>query len=214
MTEFEKTIYNKYLAVTRSSQNKPFKLRKNFKDFDDINLSLVKKLSLFFKKFKHVDMDTFFKAPFEIYIDNNGFDLKFYTTQRALKVYTLYMQRQAQGKPDTEEQLYNIKKSLQYILTFCNNKKIEIEDYINHKTNNTFTFLIHLKEHKINIYTLYGFSEFEDNISQIDGGYLRFILGEFVDNLPVFRTNFMSSRIAKPFIRSGLKRLKQLQQSS
>ena len=214
MNSFEQAIYNKYLAISRSSQDKPFKLRKDFSNFDDVKTGYVKKLALFFNKFKHVDMDTFFKAPFEIYIDNNGFDLKFYTSQRALKVYTLYVQRQALTKPDTDDQLYNIKQSLQYVLTFCNKNNIDIDEYIHHKTNNTYTFLIHLKEHKINIYTLFGFDAFEKNFKSTDPGYLEFLLGTFVDNLPTFRTNFMSSTHAKNFVRKGLDKLKQIQKTS
>ena len=158
-------------------------------------------------------MDTFFKAPFEIYLDPQGFDLQFYTTQRALKVYTLYIQRQANTKPDTDEQLYSIKQSLQYILTFCKSENIDISDYINHKTNNTYTFLLHLKAHKINIYTLFGFDSFEENIESVDRGYLEFVLGTFVDNLPTFRTNFMSSTFAKNLVRQGINKLKQIQKN-
>ena len=214
MTNFEKSIYNKYLAVTRSSQGKPFKLRKNFDIFEDTDLFYIKKLSLFFNKFKHVDMDTFFKAPFEIYLDNKGFDLKFYTTQRALKIYTLFKQRQATAKPDTDEQLHNIKKSLQYILAFCNDVDITIDQYINHTTNNTYTFLLHLKEHKVNIYALFGYPEFEENLASMERGYLKFLLGEFIDNIAMFRTNFASSKYAKQLARDGIDRIKQIQQSS
>ena len=69
ITLSEKNIYNKYLAVTRSSQGKPFKLRKQFDDLDDHKTACLKKLSLFFNKFKHVDMDDFFSAPWRIYND-------------------------------------------------------------------------------------------------------------------------------------------------
>lgn len=211
VTQQEKLIYNKYLAITRSAQDKPFKLRKKFDNIDDTTIACLRKLSLFFNKFKHVDIDTFFRAPWEIYIDKGTFDLKFYTTQRALKVYTLYIQRQAQRKPDTEEQLYDIKKSLQYIYRFCNNNNISIDQYTSHVTDGIPTFILHLKEHNVNIYTLFGFTDFESKMSQLDHDHLKFILGDLATNLNQFRTNYITSKHAKTFIKLAINKIKQNQ---
>lgn len=204
MTDSEKRIYNKYLAVTRSSQGKPFKLRKDFSSFDETDYVYVHKLYLFFKRFSHIDMDEFFHAPFAIYIDNKDFNLKFYTTQRALKVYTLYMQRKASASPDSEDQLYNIKSSLKYISTWCVDNNISPGEYIEHKTNNTYTFLIHLKQHKVNIYNLFAFDKFESILAKIEQDYLEFIIGSYATNLDRFRTKFIKSKLAKELARRGL----------
>jgi hypothetical protein len=211
VSQQEKHIYNKFLAVTRSAQNKPFKLRKKFDNLDDTTILCLKKLSLFFNRFSHVDADIFFKAPWEIYLDKGVFDLKFYTTQRALKVYTLYMQRQAQKKPDHEEQLYDIKRSLQYIYRFCVNTNISIDEYTSHMTSGLNTFVLHLKEHNVNIYTLFGFGDFETKLRQLDREQLKFILGDIITNLAEFRTNYMSSQHAKTFIKLGINKIKQNQ---
>jgi hypothetical protein len=214
MTPVEKLIYNKYLAISRSSQDKPFKLRKDFSNMDETTSLHIKKLSLFFNKFKHIDMDSFFKAPYEIYIDDISFDLSFYTTQRALKVYTLYVQRTASSKPDNDDQLHDIKRSLRYILSFCIQNNIDVQDYINHKTNDTYTFLLHLKEHKVNIYTLFGFTEFENNISSVNRELSMFIAGSYIENLPKFRTNYVTSSRAKILIKQGLTKISDIQQKS
>lgn len=211
INDFEKLIYNKYLATSRSLQNKPFKLRKDFSKIDENTVHMLKKLSLFFNKFKHVSIDDFFSAPFNVYSDNVGFDLKYFTTQRALKVYTLYINRRAMSKPDTEEQLYDIKKSLQYILKFCSRNRLEVGDYINHKTNNIYTFMLHLKEHHVNIYTLFGFTNFESNMKQMDHDHVKFMLGELQSNIPTFRTNYMSSTRAKNFIKLGIQKIQTIQ---
>jgi hypothetical protein len=213
ITEHDKLIYNKYLACSRSAQGKPFKLRKDFSKIEETTLHQLKKLSLFFNKFKHVAIDDFFKAPWSIYSDHIGFDLGFYTTQRALKVYTLYTQRRATAKPDTEEQLYDIKKSLQYILKFCTIHKINIHEYVNHKTNNIYTFMLHLKEHNVNIYTLFGFENFENNMNEIDRDHINFMLGELLQNIPIFRTNYLSSQRAKTFINLGIKKIQDIQKN-
>ena len=214
MTSIEKHIYNKYLAISRSSQNQPFKLRKDFSTLDDTSTLHVMKLSLFFNKFKHIDMDAFFKAPYEIYVDDIAFDLSFYTTQRALKVYTLYTQRNALSKPDNDEQLHDIKRSLKYILSFCVHNKIKITEYIDHMTNGTYTFLLHLKEHKVNIYTLFGFPNFEQNLSSIERELLKFIAGGYIENISTFRTNYMSSSRAKSLVKQGLLKIQEIQQKS
>ena len=213
LSQQEKFIYNKFLATTRSIQNKPFKLRKRFDNIDDLTTVCLKKLSLFFNRFKHVDVDKFFRAPWEMYIDKGNFDLKFYTTQRALKVYTLYIQRQAMRKPDTEEQLYDIKQSLKYIYRFCNNTNITVDEYMSHKTGDIHTFMLHLKEHKVNIYTLFGFPNFENKMKQFDTDHLKFMLGDIATNLSEFRTNYITSQHAKNFIKLGLDKIKQNQKT-
>ena len=58
MTNYEKNIYNTYLRISRSQQNSPYKLRKNFNNFEDTeNYVYVKRLAGFFRSYKHVDLD-------------------------------------------------------------------------------------------------------------------------------------------------------------
>jgi len=91
VTQLEKNIYNSWLATTRSSTGKPFRLRKNFDDFEsDKNYFFVQKLSRFFTKYKDIDLRDFFVAPYKVYSDNILYDLKFYISQKAIKVYKIY----------------------------------------------------------------------------------------------------------------------------
>ena len=72
ITNQERYIYNTYLRVSRTKQNKPYKYRKDFKDFTNHDqYFFVKKLSLFFNKFSHISIDRFFTAPYELYPDDN-----------------------------------------------------------------------------------------------------------------------------------------------
>ena len=103
MTHLDKSIYNTYLRVSRTKQNKPFRYRKNFDKFDDDpSFVFVKKLSLFFTKFPHIKLNDFFEAPYNVYLDNSPYyDLKYYTTPKAVKVYGLYMKkRDAEDSPE------------------------------------------------------------------------------------------------------------------
>lgn len=210
----EQQLYNKYHAVTRSCLNKPFKLRKDFSGFEEKypdRVFYIKKLALFFNRFRHISPDDFFKAPFDIYQDPGNFDLKFYTSQRALKVYTMYMQKSQLKSPDSDDQLAAIKKSLEYILKFCNNNNMQIQQYTQHVTGNIPTFVLHLKECRVSLYTLFGFEDFETILSSADQEHINFMIGEIMNTLPKHRTLFASSSLAKKFVRSGISRIKELQ---
>ena len=90
MTQFEQVIYNKYLAISRLMLKKPFKLRKDFKGFENTkNYLYVQKLANLFNRNPEIDLQLFFEAPFKIYKDESYFDLKFYNSRKALKVYRI-----------------------------------------------------------------------------------------------------------------------------
>ena len=92
MTDNEKDIYNKYLRISRTAKNKPYKLRLNFDGFEnEENYTHIKKLQLFFEKYSHVKIEDFFNAPYIVYPKTDQiFDLKFYCSYNATKVYSLY----------------------------------------------------------------------------------------------------------------------------
>lgn len=91
-TDFQKQLYNVHLSVSRSVKNQPFKLRKDFSKIDSKTDFCLKKLSYFFETHKDIKPKDFFKAPYEIYTDTEYFDLKFFTTQRAINVYKIFME--------------------------------------------------------------------------------------------------------------------------
>ena len=91
MTEFEKQIYNTWLAVTRSGVGKPFKLRKKWEDFDKKpEYGQVRRLVRLFAKFPGINISDFFKSPLMVYPEPYEYDLRFYTTPKALKCYRIY----------------------------------------------------------------------------------------------------------------------------
>jgi hypothetical protein len=92
MTDFEKTIYNTWLAVTRSSQGKPFKLRKTWKDAEEqIDYMSIKKLAKMFMRYDNINIDEWFKSPYSVYPETTvQYDLKFYTQMKAFNCYRLH----------------------------------------------------------------------------------------------------------------------------
>ena len=208
ITEFEKYIYNSYLKVTRSSSDLPYKIRKNFEKVDDKLYLAIKKLSLFFKKYPHIKVEEFFKAPYSIYPDEKYFPIEYFYSLKAIKAYTVFNSKQINLDPDSEEQLTNIKKSLIYIFNFCKQKNIQINNYIFHKTNNEYSFLLHLKEHNVNVYALLGFTNFEKVLKSCNAEITKFIIGDNVyDNVQNFRTKLYNSKKASKLVDLGLKKL-------
>ena len=90
-TDFEKNLYNVYLKELRGAKNQPYKKRKNFEKVNETISLCLKKLAIFFNNNKDVNPSDFFKAPYSIYPEGETFDLKFYTTQRAIKVYKIFL---------------------------------------------------------------------------------------------------------------------------
>ncbi len=96
-TDFEKAIYNAHLKESRSAKNQPYKLRKDFSKVNSTVTLCLKKLSDFFTKHKEISPNDFFKAPYFVYPEGETFDLKFYTTQKAISVYKIYRDSQKVG---------------------------------------------------------------------------------------------------------------------
>jgi hypothetical protein len=89
-TDLEKAIYNAHLRESRSAKNQPYKLRKDFSKINSTTTLCLKKLSSFFTKHKEIKIEDFFKAPYFVYANGENFDLKFFTTQKAISVYKIY----------------------------------------------------------------------------------------------------------------------------
>lgn len=208
ITEFEKHIYNSYLKVTRSSSNLPYKFRKDFEKVDDKLYVALKKLSSFFKKYPHIKVEDFFKSPYLLYKDEKYFPLEYFISLKAIKSYTVFNKQQINLDPDSEEQLANIKKSLVFIYNFCRSQNIPVKNYIFHKTNNEYSFMIHLKEHNVNVYALLGFTNFEKLLKGSDAEIAKFIIGdEIYNNIQIFRTRLYNSKKASKLVELGLKKI-------
>jgi len=209
LTDYEKLIYNTHLRISRSKKGLPFKYRKDFDFLNDVYINSLKKITIFLAKFPHIKIEDFIKAPYEIYSDEQHFELDYYTTLKATKAYTLYMKRREFLDPDNDEQLKNIVESLKYISSFCKEHDIDVSEYIQHRTGNSFSYILHLKEHRVNVYSLFGFQAFESSIRAQDSELLKFILGDdFHNNLPTFRLKFFASKKAKTLVELGMQKIK------
>ena len=213
ITDQEKFIYNTYLRKSRTKQNKPYRIRKDFAKFDESEYYIyVRRLGLFFKKFQHIRIDNFFDAPYELYPEEDTlYDLKFYASSRGIKVYSLYMDHLDQSNPDTEYHIQYIKNSLLSIFKFCRDNNVEIQDYAKQIIGDVPAFVLHLQRRDVSVYTLFGFDGFESEISKVPDSRLNFTLGKnFTSLLAQYRSRYYNSNKSKQITKQGIKKIKQL----
>jgi hypothetical protein len=203
ITELEKHIYNKHLAVSRKIKNKPFKTKKDFSNIiNSEKIRYLKRLAIFFKKHPDIDFDIFFSAPYKLYPDVEYFGLDYFSTLRAIKSYTLYKKMVSLQKPD--EQLEHIKKSLEFIAKFCINHNLYFHQYSQHRTADLYTWMKHYKENKINIYVMFAFSNILTSVKSLAHDVQRFFLSEFVDQFEHYYSNFANSTETKIYFSKAI----------
>lgn len=199
MTEKEKYIYNSYLGTSRKINNQPFTCRKNFDDFEQKpEYIAINKLNLFFSKFPNINVKDFFEAPFNVYSDKH-FDLNFYTTQKAIKAYTIYQNKFLPYNPDYEQTLIKIKDSFHFIYNFCKQNSILIENYANFTSPGSkwHDFMMHVKERNVVIYAMFVFPNFDNALNKYDNEIKDFVFGEIFSNINFYRTKYYTSNKAK-----------------
>ena len=210
ITSTEKRIYNTFLAISRKKQNKPFKLRQDFEDFEqDEKFPAIKKLAYFFERFPNIDINDYFLAPYSIYVndENTYYDLQFYLSQKARSVYTMHMKKKESVDADSEENLKKCRESLMFIYKYCKSKDCSVKEYLVIKEENSLlpAFAVHLKHRDINVYALFAFEDFENKFFQIPADLLEFIFGSLYNDFAQLRRKFVMSEKCKQICRSGLK---------
>ena len=200
LNKFEQSIYNAYLKVYRISSGGGFyKPRKDFSDFTESNPNYmyIKKLAIFFTKYKHINVNDFLSAPYEIYKDNKPYYLDFYISQKAITVYNAYIKRLQEQSPDSEGNTQRIYDSLKFLTKFCVENKITPEQYLDFKTPGYAVedFYIHILERKMSIYVLINIVDFDRKVYRIDEELREIYLGNILDNLSSFRVKLYRSSI-------------------
>lgn len=204
----EKIIYNLFLKISRTHAGLPYRYRKQWHGFEETpHYQHVLRLKNFFHRNKSVDVNEFFSAPYTVYPGESGFDLTFYSSPKAIKIYTMAQKKKLFLPPDNQYHLNNIAKGLKYIFRFCKEKNILLSEYLKYKTGVQPIFITHLKERRISIYNLFAFENMDRELREVDPGILKFTLGEIYDNIDMFRTKYFTSKIAKKVATLGLKKL-------
>jgi hypothetical protein len=199
ITELEKHLFNKHLAVSRSEKNKPFKLKKDFSNIVDTDKhKFLKRISTLFEKHPEINPDLFFKAPYKLYPDVEYFGLDYFSTMRAVKSYTTYKKQIFLQDPDS--QLEQIKESLTFITKFCIENNIYFHQYPQHRSSDLFTWMQHYKQNKINIYSVMGFPNIFSSAKSLAEDVQKFFVSEFIDQFQNLYILYNKSAELKPYI--------------
>lgn len=201
-------IYNAYLGTSRRAMNQPWKARKNFDDFEKTPDGIIcRKLEMFFKKFPQISPYEFFKAPYEVYNDGSTFPLNFYTTQKAIAVYTALQKQKQEESPDTENQIKNIKESLKHIAKRCFEQKITLEQYSSTKSGYSYApdSFVDFAEKRINIYVLIKLPFFDAQLNSLNLQDKELYLKETFNNIAKYKMRLNVSTRAKTLIDEGLR---------
>lgn len=203
LTKEEENIYNNHLIISRSVKNQPFKIRQDFSKIDSTTTLTLKKLVLFFNRHQNIKQKDFFKAPYEYYGVDNHFDLAFYITPKALKCYSLAMNKKERQDPDSEESIQQVKDSCSFIYRFCLNNNLSLETYKTALSGTMPILLQHLKDHHINFYIIHALNA-TSTLQRVESDLLDFFIKDFNNLLNETRINYVKSQRLKGVTKKAL----------
>lgn len=197
LTDFEKRLYNCYLASLAKANNRPYRRRINFDKLPDETYVSLKKLS---QQLSHteIDLNVFFDAPYTIHPDDKYQKIGYYLTPKAIKCYTMVVARRDKLDADSEESLEYVRAGLKFLLEYCIENKLTIDEYKNAKTENAIPIaLLHLKQHKINFYIIHAL-DLQSEFYKLGVDWLSFFISNFENIFRDTKVKFNKSAQLKP----------------
>lgn len=203
ITDYEKKIYNIFLTVSRKVKNKPVKQRQNFDNLQPDIYNSLKKVSYLLQRNTHIPPVDFFTAPYEYYGSDEYFSINFFTTVKAIKCYTLYVEQRERSDPDNIETINWCLECCKFIFKFCKDNNITLSQYKVLNNGTTPIILQHLKEHRINFYIIHGL-ECERVVKSVETDLLNFFIKDFYNIYNDTRLRFQQSINLKHKVRKAL----------
>lgn len=205
MTEFQKRIYNSFLRAYRINNNQPFRSKKDFSNIENEKLNELVKLEKFFAKHPHLFSNDYFDAPYKLYNEEKKYySLKYYASYKGMSTCLEYFKLLQSSDP--EKQIDYLKQSLKFIAEFCIEKNISLDSYVKYKSVCQYDCLIHLKEHKISWYCVFGIPKLFDVIYDLPSDEFELYFGTNIDMNDI-KNKFDKSQRAKELFREGLKKI-------
>lgn len=191
---YEQNIYNTFLKTTR--QQKGFTPRKNFKNIDDEQYVLIKKVSKTLKN-KKINPDLFFNAPYQLHAEKYV-PLKFYSTFNAISTYRKYIEEIELTDPDNPFNITQLRNSMKYIYQQCSDNNIKsCKDYLLLQKGIYPNYILDLKEGNVSFYSLIALDLCENKIN-LEKKIVEFACKRFYNTLSSLRTRFTFSKKIKP----------------
>ena len=202
ITELEKYLYNRHLVASRTARNKPFRLKTQFDDIVNTDKhKFLQKISVLFAKHPELNADVYFMSPYKLYPDVAYFALDYFASMRAIKSYTIYKKQLLVEDPDS--QLEDVTLSLRFIANFCIKEQIYFYAYTQHRTGDVYTWMLHYKQNKINIYSLFEFTNVHSSVSQLTQDVQNFFVHDFVEQFHNLKMKYIKSNKIKPYIQTA-----------
>lgn len=202
LSNYDKVLYNTYLKVTRTHQNKKYKYRKNFDDFDEYQVRILKKISSIISK-KNIDQDYYFKASYELYDDSDYYPLEYFSTFKAIKRYDMWVKHLYYNNPLHEVIQKQIKDGFMHIHKICKENNLSsAEEYFRLKCYSDYPlFLIDLNDRKICYFNIIGVDNFYSMTKYISEEVIDFLVKEFNNEASSIRRVIYSNNKLRDFIR-------------
>ena len=140
-----------------------------------------------------------------VYKDEEHFPLNFYTTQKAIAIYTTVEKQKKEELPDTESQIEDIKKTLKHIAGTCLRQKTTLTDYCKAKEGYTYKVFNDYNNKLINVYVLIKLPFFENQLNSLNPQDKLLYLKDAANNIQKYKMRLNSSIRAKKLIDEGLK---------
>ena len=197
------------MKTLRTSQNKPYRFRKNFEKFEENpNYNNIRKVANLFKSCPHILLEDYFIAPYKVYQlddETSTYTLDFYGSMRALGCYKQYMTIKELDDPDEEHQIEFIKTSFQFILKYCLDNKITFKQYITHKRGFTYVWMTHYAEKKISLLCLLDNDNIYDIIMGMEAEHRTLLLGDLSERFYSIKSKYLKSNRAKIVVNKSIK---------
>lgn len=204
ISNFQKKIYNDYLVTSRKSKGEPFKIRKNFDNLDEDKIDTLNRLERMFENYPNINIELFFRSPYETFEGEDHFPLDFYLSQRAKKAYALYMKKIEIEDPDSDESIQRFIKSLKFIKNFCKEKQLTLEEYPLYIENKIPSMVEHLKSHDINMYTIHSLGVSKMGV---ENRILDFMFNDFWITFQKTKNKFFLSKKMKPLAKKAITKI-------
>lgn len=197
ITEYDKRIYNEYLASIAAANNRPYRRRVNFDNLKDDVYVTLKRLSHMLRD-THIDLKTFFSAPYSVHTDVKFQPLKFYLSSKAVITYTIIVNNRARLGADSVENLEYVKSGLKFVYEYCAENNLTLDEYKTSVTDNNIpTALLHLQQHKINFYIVH-LLDMQCILYKLGVDWLTFFISDFENLFRDTKVKYNKSEQLKP----------------
>lgn len=187
-TDPQRQIYNYWLRAIAEKSGRPYRNRKNFDNFSDIQVIELGKLEMFFERNKIEDIQNYFTSVLG-YFQEKSLPLDFFTTSKASTAFAKTLKfKQFRERTDTEFITESL-DSLVFIFGFCAEHNIKPDEYINfsREQGSLPVWLEHIQKGKIFPGVMMCWDNFRIKYDAYPEDLMEFVLGGdrkiFLENL-------------------------------